>query len=347
MTVVYAILIFGLIIFVHELGHFIAAKLSGITVYEFTIGFGPAVFKKKVGETVYAVRLLPVGGAVMMKDINEEPPEDVDPAEWSSKGSFQEAGWISRFAVTIAGSVMNFLCGVLIILIIYSSITHLPYATLAGFAEGFPLEGTLQVGDEIVKINDIHIFIYDDVTLGLQLGMGEPYDIVVRRNGEKVTLKNVPLEPKVYPGSENPRFGLDFTRQEASFGAKIKYSVNNAFSFFQSAFKSLSMLARGQAHASDLMGTVGIANEISQRAERSMADMWYFVAYIAVNLSFVNMLPIPGLDGGKAIMMVIELIRRKPIDPKWENYISYAGLALVMALFVFVTYNDIVRLIAG
>ena len=103
MTVIYAILVFGLIIFVHELGHFTAAKLAGITVYQFNIGFGPALIKKKLGETLYAIRLLPVGGAVMLKDAGEDPPEDIDPAEWTSEGSFQEAPWLGRFAVIIAG----------------------------------------------------------------------------------------------------------------------------------------------------------------------------------------------------------------------------------------------------
>lgn len=347
MTVIYAILVFGLIIFVHELGHFTAAKLAGITVYQFNIGFGPALIKKKLGETLYAIRLLPVGGAVMLKDAGEDPPEDIDPAEWTSEGSFQEAPWLGRFAVIIAGSLMNFLCGIVIIMFILIPASSVAQPVLTGFAEGFPLEGTLQEGDEIVNINGFHIFVYNDVVTALQLGTGQPYDITVRRGGEKIVLSDLELEPKDYDGTGRLRFGLNFGYEEIKGIGKLSYAFDNALSFFQSAYKSLGMLITGRAKTSDLMGTVGIANEISERAGQSMTEMWYFVAYIAVNLSFVNMLPVPGLDGGKLLLMIIELIRRKPLDPKIENYISYAGLGLVLILFAFVTYNDIARLIAG
>ena len=346
MTIIYAILVFGLIIFVHELGHFIAAKAAGITVYEFTIGFGPAILKKQIGETLYAVRLLPVGGAVMMKDENEEPDADERAAEgYSDEGSFQKASWPRRFSVIIAGSLMNFLTGILIILLVLVPASHVVTPVIAGFADGFPLEGTLEVGDRLVRINGFHIFTYNDVSMALQLAGDAPMDITLERNGEKIRLEDVPLERRDYDGSGQLRFGLNFGYEEVSGIGKLKYAVNNAFTFFQSAYKSIGMLLGGQAKTSDLMGTVGIASEISNRAEESMRDMWYFVAYISVNLSFVNMLPIPGLDGGKLLFMLAELVMRRKLDPKWENYCSYAGLALVMALFVFATYNDIMRLI--
>ncbi|MEA4920603.1 MAG: M50 family metallopeptidase [Clostridiaceae bacterium] len=347
MTVLYAILIFGLIIFVHELGHFVAAKMAKITVYQFTIGFGPAIFKKQIGETLYAVRLLPVGGAVMMKDINEDPPEGIDPAVWTSKGSFQEASWLGRFLVVIAGSLMNFISGILIVFFVLLPATYIAQPVISGFAQDFPLTDTFKEGDRIIDINGFHIFTYNDVVTALQLGTGDSFDFVVKRSGEKLTLSDIQLERKDYDGKGQLRYGINFGYSEISGFGKLKYAFNNALSFFQSAYKSIGMLFAGKANTSDLMGTVGIASEISERAEQSMADMWYFVAYLAVNLSFVNMLPIPGLDGGKLLFMLVELVRRKPLDPKWENYISYAGLGLILVLFVFITYNDIARLIAG
>lgn len=346
MTIIYAILVFGLIIFVHELGHFVAAKAAGITVYEFTIGFGPAIFKKQIGETLYAIRLLPVGGAVMMKDENGEPDEEEKAAEDDpDAGSFQKASWPRRFSVIIAGSLMNFLTGILIVLLLMAPAAYVATPVISGFAEGFPLEGTLQVGDRVVRLNGFHIFTYNDLSMALQLAGDEPIDITVKRDGQKLRLTDVPLERLDYDGSGQLRYGLNFGYEEVSGLGKVKYAVNNAFTFFQSAYKSIGMLLGGQAKTSDLMGTVGIASEISNRAEESMRDMWYFVAYISVNLSFVNMLPIPGLDGGKLLFMLVELVMRRKLDPKWENYCSYAGLALVMALFVFATYNDIMRLI--
>ncbi len=346
MTLIYAILVFGLIIFVHELGHFIAAKSAGITVYEFTIGFGPAIVKKKIGETLYAIRLLPVGGAVVMKDENEEPPESIDPQEvLSDEGSFQKASWLRRFTVVVAGSFMNFVTGVLLVLFVMLPATHVAQPVISEFAEGFPLEDTLHVGDRLVKVNGFRIFTYNDVSMALQLAGDEPFDLVIERDGEKIRLEDVPLERRDYDGNGQLRYGLSFGYEEMKGFDKVKYAFNNAISFFQSAYKSIGMLIGGQAKGSDLMGTVGIATEISNRAEESMREMWYFVAYISVNLSFVNMLPIPGLDGGKLFFMLIELVMRRKLDPKWETYCSYIGLFLVLLLFVFVTYNDIMRLI--
>ncbi len=347
MTIIYAIVVFGLIIFVHELGHFIAAKAAGITVYQFTIGFGPAVFKKQIGETLYAVRLLPIGGAVMMKDINEDPPEDIDPASWTSEGSFQEASWLRRFSVVVAGSLMNFISGLLIIFIVMMPVAYVAEPVITGLADGFELTDAFREGDRITNINGFHIYVYADILTALQLGAGEDYDFTIERDGKTIKYENVPLEPKDYDGTGSLRYGLNFSYAELSGIDKLGYSFNTAMSFFQSAYKSLGMLITGRAGADDLMGTVGIASEISERAEQSMADMWYFVAYLAVNLSFVNMLPIPGLDGGKLLFMIVELVRRKPLDAKWENYVSYAGLGLILVLFVFITYNDIARLIAG
>ena len=346
MTVIYAILVFGLIVFVHELGHFIAAKAAGITVYEFTIGFGPAIFKKQIGETLYAIRMLPVGGAVVMKDENEEPPESAMLQEMvSDEGSFQKANWLQRFSVVVAGSFMNFITGVLLVLLVMLSATHVAQPVISDFAEGFPLEDVLQVGDRFVKINGFHIFTYGDASMALQMAGDEPFDLTIERNGEKIRLENVPMERRDYDGNGQLRYGLSFGYEEISGLNKVKYAVNNAFSFFQSAYKSIGLLIGGQADSGDLMGTIGIASEISNRAEQSMGEMWYFVAYISVNLSFVNMLPIPGLDGGKLFFMLIELAIGRKLDSKWETYCSYIGLLLVAVLFLFATYNDILRLI--
>ena len=343
MSVIYAILVFGLIIFVHELGHFAAAKSAGITVYEFTIGFGPAILKKKIGETLYAIRLLPVGGAVVMKDENEEPPESAQ-EDQSDEGSFQKASWLRRFSVVVAGSFMNFLTGVLLVLLVMLPATHVAEPVISAFAEGFPLTDTLQVGDRLLNVNGFKIFTYNDVSMALQLAGEEPFDLTIEREGEKLHLEDVPLERRDYDGNGQLRYGINFGYTEIAGLDKLKYACSNAFSFLQSAYKSIGLLIGGQADSSDLMGTVGIASEISNRAEESMREMWYFVAYISVNLSFVNMLPIPGLDGGKLFFMLIELILRRKLDPKWENYCSYIGLFLVLLLFVFATYNDLMRL---
>jgi len=358
MTVIYAILIFGLLIFVHELGHFIVAKLSGIAVLQFNIGFGPAIFKKRYKETIYALRILPLGGSVMLKSENGEDDEEElrQYAEFleeggSEKGNFSEASLFQRFGVCVAGSLMNFLCGVLIIFFVLVPAASVITPQLSGFMEGFAYEGEdgFMEGDKILRINEFHIYVYGDVVTALSLGNGEPFDFTVLRNGEKVQLKDLPLEATLYTPEDpkNPKYGFLFTAEELTFGSKIGYSAGSAMSFLQSAVKSIGMLISGDAGTDDLVGTVGIASEISNRAKQSAQDLWYFVAYISVNLAFVNLLPIPALDGGKLLFMLIELVRGKPVDPKYEGYVSVAGMVLLLGLFVVVTYNDIIRLVAG
>lgn len=358
MTIIVAILIFGLLIFVHELGHFIVAKLSGIAVLQFNIGFGPAIFKKRYKETVYALRILPLGGAVVLKSEDGEDSEEElkQYAEFleeggREKGNFSDASLFQRFCVCIAGSLMNFLCGILIIFFVLVPAASVVTPQLSGFMEGFAYEGEggFMEGDEILRINDFHIYVYGDVVTALSLGKGQPVDFTVLRNGEKIRLEELPLEATLYSADDpvNPKYGFLFTAEELTFGGKVRYSVGSAMSFLQSAVKSIGMLISGDAGTDDLVGTVGIASEISNRAKQSAQDLWYFVAYISVNLAFVNLLPIPALDGGKLLFMLIELVRGKPIDPRYEGYVSLAGMVLLLGLFVVVTYNDIIRLVAG
>ncbi|MBQ9535592.1 MAG: site-2 protease family protein [Clostridia bacterium] len=355
MTIVITILVFGLIILVHEFGHFIVAKLSGITVLQFTIGFGPAIFKKKIGETLYALRLLPIGGAVMMKGENAGEEElltggaegETLPDANDTHGSFMEASKLKRFLVSVAGSAMNLLCGVVIIAIIMAPAKTVSSTKLAGFMDGAAIaQGPLQAGDEIVKIDGFRMYIYGDLLTALALG-GDEYDITVLRGGERIKLENVELKTQTFEidGKSEQKYGFIFSAQELSFGGKIKYALNNAASFLQSAVKSLQMLFTGRASAKDMMGTVGIATEISDRAKTSMREMWYFVAFLSVNIGFVNLLPIPALDGGKILFILVELIRGKKLDPKYESYISMAGMVLLLGLFAYVTFNDISRLV--
>ena len=154
------------------------------------------------------------------------------------------------------------------------------------------------------------------------------------------------LEKKLYSDDDKtPRYGFYFGTESLSFGGKIGYAFKNAASFIQSAYKSFGMLLSGQVKANQMMGTVGIANEMNNRAKQSCEELWYFVAFISINLAVVNMLPIPALDGGKVLFILIEAVIGKKLDPKYENYISVACLVLILGLFVFVTYNDIVRII--
>lgn len=348
MSILYAILVFGLIVFIHELGHFVAAKLSGVTVYRFSLGFGPALIKKEYKGTLYAIRLLPLGGSVAMKgEYDDEGNEVTD-----LTGSFNAASLPKRFAISFAGSFMNFVMGLVLVIIIFWSQPVLSTNQISGFGEGFPYSGEngLQAEDQVLRVNDFHIFTLGDFETALQLGKGQPYDITVRRDGQKIELKGLPLKAGTYKdeeGKEEERFGINFYNKKATLGGKLQYGLSTTGSFMQSVTLGLKQIFQGQVEAGDMMGTVGIANEIGQRAKESAPEMWYFVAFLSVNLSIMNLLPIPGLDGGRILFLLIEAVRRKPVPTKYEAMVQVAGLVLIFGLFIFVTYNDIVRLIAG
>ena len=362
MSYIIAILVFGLLIFVHELDHFVVAKLSGITVLQFTIGFGPAIFKKQIGETLYAVRLLPLGGAVMMQGEEDEEAEklltgekefQVDEVALPPEGSFAEASLPKRFAVSVAGAAMNFLTGVVIVFLLLLPAKYASMPVISGFLEGFPYAAEdnggvgFEVGDRIVRVNDFHVFTMSDFSTAMMYDDDARYDITVKRDGKKVRLEDFEMKATVPDpdGGEGLLYGFNLTAQPLTFFGKIGYAVKNAMTYLQSAMLGIKMMLTGQVGTQDMMGTVGIASQMGEMAKASMSAMWNFVAYISINLAFVNLLPIPALDGGKILFLLIELVRGEKLDPKYEGVASMVGLVLLLALFLFVTYHDILRIV--
>ncbi|MBR5536434.1 MAG: site-2 protease family protein [Clostridia bacterium] len=361
MNYIIAILVFGLLIFLHELGHFVVAKLSGITVLQFTVGFGPAIFKKQVGETLYAVRLLPLGGAVMMQGEEDEEAEKmltgqkefaVDEASLPPERSFAEASLGKRFAVSIAGVIMNFLTGIVIVFLLLMPAQYAVEPVISDFMDGFPYAAAdnngvgFEVGDRIVRVNDFHVFTMSDFSTGMMYDSDGVYDIVVERQGKKIRLEDFAMQPTVPdPSGQGMLYGFNLSSRELTFFGKIEYAVKNAMTYLQSAVLGIKMMFTGQVGTQDMMGTVGIANQIGEMARVSLSTMWNFVAYISINLAFVNLLPIPGLDGGKLLFLLIELVRGEKLDPKYEGVASLIGIGLLLVLFVFVTYHDILRII--
>lgn len=370
-TVIIAVLVFSLLIIVHETGHYIAAKASGVKVLEFTIGFGPSIFKIKRGETLYALRLLPFGGAVVMEaeyDVSDKKkeeskePTDTDieneralqvNEEGPKSGkrptkSFPEASWLSRFIITAAGSTMNYLLGFIIVLILAIPTTALVTPEIGGFMDGAEkAEGIslFQKGDVIYNINGSRINMYTDVIDALSNGEGRPYDITVIRDGEKLNFSDITLEKREYvvDGEKGLYYGFLFASREATLLDKLEYSWYTSIRFVKIVWNGISGLISGKVGVNDLSGPVGISVAIGETAKASMSGMWFFVALISINLAIMNLLPIPGLDGGRLLFMLIELVIRRPVNPKYENYIQMAGLFVLFGLMIYVTFNDIVR----
>jgi len=350
--IIIAIMLFGFLIAIHEFGHFITAKAFGVRVNEFAIGMGPALFSKQRGETLYALRVFPVGGYCAMEGEDEDSD---DPRAFGA-----QKGW-KRLVILAAGAAMNFLAGLVLILLLFSGAQAFTTPMISGFMDGFPLEGEqgLMAGDRIVSINGEHIYLYNDVTLFLSRGSGEPYDIVVERDGQRVVLNDLPLEPREYTveGQQVTRYGLYFSIEEATVGAKLRNSWYNAIDFVRLVRISLTDLVTGNAGLKDMTGPVGIVDTITQVGNQSatariaMENILYFGALIAVNLAVMNLLPLPALDGGRIFFLLINgvwmLLFRRRIDPKYEGYVHVAGLVALLALMAVVTFNDLVRIFGG
>ena len=346
-----AILVFGVLIAVHELGHFMAAKACGVRVNEFSIGMGPALWKKQKGETQYSLRLFPVGGFCAME--GEEEDSD-DPTALNNQGFW------AKLLIFAPGAAMNFIAGLLIILVLYADAQAFYVPVVAGFADGCPLESAdgLQEGDRLLRIDGEKVYVYSDISLLMGLNKTGAFDLQIERNGEVITLRDFTMERREYTdqnGKAYTGYGLYFGAEEATLGRKLSYSWNNAMDFARLVRLSLQMLVTGQAGVKDLSGPVGIVSTMTQVGEQAattraaVENIAYLAALIAVNLAVMNLLPLPALDGGKIFFLVINAVSmqlfKKQIPAKYENYIHFAGLILLLALMAVITFSDVWKLI--
>lgn len=346
-----AILVFGVLIAVHELGHFMAAKACGVRVNEFSIGMGPALWKKQKGETQYSLRLFPVGGFCAME--GEEEDSD-DPTALNNQGFW------AKLLIFAAGAAMNFIAGLLIILVLYADAQAFYVPVVSGFADGCPLESAdgLQEGDRLLRIDGEKVYVYSDISLLMGLNKTGAFDLQIERNGEVITLRDFAMERREYTdqnGKAYTGYGLYFGAEEATLGRKLSYSWNNAMDFVRLVRLSLQMLVTGQAGVKDLSGPVGIVSTMTQVGEQAattraaVENIAYLAALIAVNLAVMNLLPLPALDGGKIFFLVINAVSmqlfKKQIPAKYENYIHFAGLILLLALMAVITFSDVWKLI--
>lgn len=350
MSVIFAIFLFSVLIFVHELGHFTAAKLSGVQVNEFSMFMGPALWKKQVGETLYAIRCIPIGGYCAME--GEDGGSD-------NPRSFDKAAWWKRLIILAAGAAMNFLIGVVLMVIVCLPIKQTVVPVIAGFEDYATVDGEngLQTGDRIVEVDGERLYTYSDFSLILSLNPGDVHDITVRRNGEMVVLKDFLLEKHemtLENGSTALRYGMNFTLSTPSFLEKLGMAWNQSLDTVRLVRLSLQMLFGGKVGIQDMSGPVGIVSEMSKVAAASdskvtaLLNMLYFGGFIAINLAVMNLLPIPALDGGRIacllITVVVEAITKKKINPKYEGYLHGAGMILLLALMAIIMFKDVIFL---
>ena len=336
-TILLTILIFGIIIFIHELGHFLVAKACGIRVNEFSMGMGPTLLKRQKGETQYSLRAFPIGGFVAMEG-EEEDSED--------ERAFNKKPVIKRVAVVLAGAIMNFILGVLLMAIITGAQGQIATTRVSGFQEGsLAQQSGLQIGDEIVKVNGHGIVSNADLRFQLsRIGAEEPINMVVKRDGQKVKLDNVEYEIVEQNGQKSRKLGIDIAVEDLGPGNFISSTIGNSVFYGKLVWASLGALVTGKVSVSELSGPVGVAQAVGQAQSYGLLSVLSLFAFITINVGVFNLLPFPALDGGQFVFLMIEAIRRKPVKQEIKGYITFAGFALLMLLMVFVTVKDIFRL---
>ncbi len=335
--IIASVFVFGLIIFIHEFGHFIVAKKSGIRVNEFALGMGPVLWKRKKGETQYSLRLFPIGGFCAM----EGEDEDSD-----AEGSFSKAPVGRRIAVVLAGAVMNLLLGFAVLLCLTASESALASRTISVFQPGALTESSgLAVGDTILAINGRRLFIADDMFYELARVRDGHADVVVERDGKVITIPDVAF-PTTTLEDGSSTLTLDFKVLPAAktVGNVLKKSALWTLSIGRQIFLSLVDLVTGNVAINQLSGPVGIVQVIGQATSIGLSSVLIILAFISINLGIFNLLPLPALDGGRLVFLLIEALTRKRLNAKYEAIVNTAGFLLLFALMIFVTYQDVTKL---
>ena len=347
------LLILSLLIFIHELGHYLAARIFKVAIKEFAIGMGPKILSHQSKKTkiVYAVRAIPMGGAVTMHGEDEE--SEVENAV-SKKPVWQ------RFIIISAGSVMNILLGFIIMAVIVSGVKQFNSVKVNRFVDGYSISNTgdhadekLMEGDEVLKVNGKKIHVFNDLFFAVTRDGKDPVNITVMRNGVKTELKNIKFPTLTEDGMI---FGdVDFYVQPyaKTFGSVVYQAFFQSLTNIDMVWTTFFDMITGKYGMEAISGPVGVTQVIGNTAKEAVetksgnGGFLFLIALITMNLGVVNLLPLPALDGGRLIFLLIELVRRKPIKPEYEGYVHLAGFALLMLFMIFVTYKDIMKLIVG
>ena len=376
-TILAALLVFSVVIAIHEFGHFTVAKLCGIQVNEFSIGMGPLLWKKNHKGTQYSLRALPVGGFVALE--GEESPEsqqaeanhaaqednfsasehDFHILNTESDGEVQkkptgvplnEAPVWQRALVMVAGAVMNFVLGfVVLVILIAAQNEPITSKTIYAIQDGALCGQTgLQAGDKVLAVNGRRCFVANDILYELVRTQSYSADFTVLRNGQKVHLPRVQFDTwQDEKGETHMSIGFSVYGLEKTPGNELREAGNSVLYYSRIVFTSLVDLVRGRESINNLSGPVGIVSAIGQAASYGWQDLLEMLALITVNLGILNLLPFPALDGGKVVFLVIEGVTGHAVPEKLQSVLTLATFGLLFGLMLFATYNDILRLITG
>jgi regulator of sigma E protease len=341
MYVLLAFVVLGILIFVHEFGHFIVAKLCGMPVDEFSMGFGPAIAGKQWGDTRYSLRLLPLGG--YNKIAGMEPGDD-------RPNGFNHQPMAARMGVILAGSLFNLLFAVLIFVILFSVIgIYQPSdANMIGdIMVKSPAEAAgLQPGDRILMIDGQPTLTWDQVASSIHSKGAHPVQLVIQRQERRFSLL---ITPQYDPGTRSSLIGIvpSFAWFKQGLAPAVKSGLQASYTWVVLILQSLGQLVTGKVQMQNLSGPVGIVQQLDTTARQGLRYLLMLTGVLGINLAIVNLLPIPALDGSRLVFLAVEWVRGKPINPEKENMIHLIGFAVLMGLVLLITYNDIIRLFSG
>lgn len=346
LIILIGILLFNLIIFIHEFGHFFWAKKFGVKVNEFALGMGPKILKFQKGETLFSLRLFPIGGFCAMEGEDEESD---DPNAFEKKAAWQKA------IIVAFGAIMNLVLGFAMMVLLLAPSKQFATTTVAKFNENAKSSQTgLQIGDKIVKINGVKISTYKDLTFNLITDGKDNFSIDVIRNGENKLLENVQFE--IVEGSNGRHITkMDFSVEttENNFGQLMKQSFLDTVSTVKTVWASLMGIVTGRFSVRDMSGPIGIASVIGEATNEGLkksvwvaiANIVSLMAMITINLGVFNLLPLPALDGGRLMFLIFEMITGKKVNSKYEGWIHALGFFLFIAFMLYISYSDILRLL--
>lgn len=352
--IIVAVLVFLLIIMVHELGHFAAAKACGIYVKQFAFGMGPALFRKQGKETEYVVRAFPVGGYCAfetdIEDFDEEKGKIVEP----NPRAFNRKPVWQRMIVLVCGPLMNLILGFIVVVISLCTSEAIASTTVSEFREQSVSSSQLMVNDEILNIEGLQIYSASDITYKMQSSDRKNeagnlvFDITVRRNGETVLLKDVEfMTTNRQDGSSGVYFDFLVYRLEKNFGNVVSMGFRESSSKARIILLTIVDIVKGKYGLNDFSGPIGVGSVITEAVKTyTFSDFMSVMAFLSINVGVFNLLPIPGLDGAKLIFLIVELIRRKPVKQQVEGMIHFAGMALLLLFIIVISFNDISKLFA-
>ena len=340
MSYILALIIFSAIVIFHELGHFLLAKWIGIEVIEFSLGMGPRLLSHVWGDTRYSLKLLPIGGSCQM--VGEEEASD-------SAGAFGNKSVWARIAVVAAGPVFNFILAWVLALIIVGSVGY-DNTMVDIIPDSAAAEAGMEDGDQIISINGSRTWLYREVSLYSSLHQGQTATVVFERNGEKQTVVLTPKQSDT--GAYLYGFSRTVQREKGGALETVGYSCAEIRYWLKATVESLKMLIGGQVGLEEMSGPVGIVSTIGDTYKESRVDGWYYVTMnmimiailLSVNLGVMNLLPIPALDGGRLVFLILEAIRGKAIPQEKESMVHFTGFVLLMGLMAVILFSDLHKL---